>query len=511
MAIPLAWGVAWIFLKRIPDYPPGNDGSLYLAMAKGFAQGTGYHDITSPDPAAGTLQSPSFWPLLLSLYWRWSDSGLEGLNTLRFANGLLLSAAAVPCFFWLRLFLPAMPAFFIVMAFGASWATAFLGNSFMTETAFIPLLYGGLLLSQLGLHSAPGDRRGGAMRWVALLLWTLTARTRVIGWCFWAMYMILIGRRKEWPKLIAGLAVMAAWLLWERSMAAGIRVTQYQDGVFTAQYPLLVNLKAGALGLLGNLKDTLWSWSSAGQGHAMFPWLYYAYPMDKFKRIACLAIFAAVAWGFTLAWRSNRAARPWLLAMLAASAPTFAIFLPQDCWRYMHPFLPVSCLCLALTVGSLAARGAAAGATAGGKARQWMAGLGLVMIVSQAMHTWQRDMDDDYIDQSRDFRALHDSLLAMPVRPEIILSPDHYYTWLRTGIPSLNDYGRQHRLRHVVPYLRDRETWAIVGSANLFYVERWEREGFALRRPPKAEVRQWKAFKAEWEGEAHEPAEITAP
>lgn len=509
LLFPVLWGVGWILLKSFPDYPPGNDSCLYLTMAKGLAQGTGYHDVTSPDPHAGTLQSPSFWPLMLSLYWRLPN---PHLSVLRLANAIILCGATIPCFFWLRIFLPALPAFLIVMALASSWVNVFLGNSFMTETVFLPLLYGGLLVSHHGLASGGDAKRAGAMRWLAVLLWTVGARTRVVGWIFWGTYLFLLGRRKEWPKVAAGLALMGAWLLMEKRMAAGIRVSQYLDGMFTEKYPILVNLKAGFLTLVGNLKATLWNWSTGGEAHAMFPWLYYAHPMDRAKRLACAALFLAVLWGLVLVWRRHREIRPWILAAVAACAPTFGIYHPGDTWRYMHPFLPLSCLFLMAAIGGAgfsAGQGSAAGAGgqgglfAGMKAGRvrWMAAVGLIMVLTQALHSYQRDMDDDYIDQSRDFRALHDSILAAPVKPAFILSPDHYYTWLRTGIPCMNNYGRQQQLPDVIPYLKRLDTWAIRGSANAYFTDPWERKGVYFQRPPLLEVRQWQAFKAEWRGE----------
>lgn len=494
--------MGWILSKGFPDYPPGNDSCLYLTMAKGFAQGTGYQDVTSPDPHAGTLQSPSFWPLLLSLYWRLPHASLL---TLKLVNAFLLCLAAIPCFFWLRLFLPELPAFLIVVAVASSWVNVFLGNSFMTETVFMPLLYCGLLLSQRGIASG-GDARGGTgMRWGALIVWTLTARTRVVGWVFWGTYLFLLGRRKEWIKVAVGLALMGAWLAFEQAMAAGLRVSQYKDGMFTEKYPLLVSLKTGTAILLGNLKDTLWAWATAGQAHALFPWFYYAHPMDKAKRLICAAIFLAVLRGLFLVWRRQRASRPWLLAALVANAPTFAIFHPQDTWRYMHPFLPFSCLFLMQAlqrVRSPFTRVASEGAIAdgAGASGRWMAAAGMILIFAQAMHSYRRDMDDDYIDQSRDFRALHDAILAAPAKPALILSPDHYYTWLRTGIPAMSDFGRQRYLPDAIPYLKDRVTWAIRGSANAYYMEPWERAGVEFERPPVLQVKQWQAFRAGWKG-----------
>jgi hypothetical protein len=511
--LPVLWGVGWILFKSFPDYPPGNDGSLYLAMAKGFAQGTGYHDVTSPDPDAGTLQSPSCWPMVLSLYWRIPHVSLWDL---RLANALVLCLTAVPAFFWLRLFLPALPALLIMMAFTSSWATAFLGNSFMTETIFIPILYAGMLLSHYG-ESRDGDpKRASAMRWAALILWAMSARTRVVGWCFWGTYMLLLGRRKEWPKVAAGAAMIAGWLWFEHRMAAGIHVRQYLDGMFTEKYPLLVSLGNGLRVIMTNLGANLWSWSTAGQGHALLPWFYYAHPMDKAKRIVCAILFLAVLYGLFLIWSRHRRVRPWILASLAACIPTFVIYLPSDAWRYMHPFLPFACLFLMTALGSVRwpfGKAAAAGSDAKGLAvadagggtevarrTGWLIALGLILVFSQAMHTYQRDMTDDYIDQSDDFRALHDSIQASPVKPALILSPDHYYTYLRTGIPTMSDYGRQQFLKDVIPYLNDRETWAIRGSANAYYVEPWERAGVAFRQPPVLHVRHWELFKTSWEG-----------
>jgi hypothetical protein len=265
--------------------------------------------------------------------------------------------------------------------------------------------------------------------------------------------------------------------------------------VFTRQYPLLTDFLMGIQGFWANAKDTIWNWTTGGQAHALFPWLYYLHPMDKAKRIVCLLVFLLVTWGLALAWRRHRDLRPWLLAAAAANLPTFLIFHSRDVARYMHAFLPFSCLFF-----MLAMERAGSMLPSLSKARLGILA-GLLLVVTQALHTYERDFEDDFIDQSTRFRALHDSLAAAPNPPGLILSPDHWYTWLRTGIPSMSDYGRQHRLRHVVPYLKDREVWAIRGSANDFYLYPWEDSGVVFLDPPLFVSGEWKAWKTVWKGE----------
>lgn len=490
-----AWSLGWILSRQFADIPPGNDSAYYLTSAQGFAAGLPFRDLSSPDPQAGALLGPTFFPLLLSLYWLFLSPNLPALKCM---VALIMAIAPVAAYLWMRLHIPARLAFLSALAFGASYIFVVQGNSIMTECVFCPLLYLGLWMSQRN-ESAPGLREipapGRARSWAALIPWVLIARTRVSGWFFLGVFAFLSGRRGKWPLAAAAVLAAAAWVVLEKSLSRGVRVIRYTDGLFTDIYPILVDPWLGTVALARNLWDNLWGFASANAAHILFPYIYSLSAMSATKRLACLAVFLWTAWGLVIAVRRRKSLNPWLLAAFLASVPTFVIFRPHDSFRYLMPFFPFLMVFFLEPWIHLSERARA------GWRRSLPMVAGLVVVVGQAMHSLGHDFESEFLSYSSDFAALHAFLLAEKSRPDICLSPDAYYTYLKTGCPTFNLQER-HPLGYVMPIAKGKETWAICGWRNDYYCEEWERKGVVFAMPPLMTSGPWRLMRVErWPAE----------
>ena len=490
------WSLAWVLSRHFAGFPPGNDSCYYLVEAKGFAQGLGYRDLASPDPAGGALIGPSFFPLLLSLYWRFLD---PNLTALKLAIAFAISAAPPMAYLWLRRALPLGLAAAIAAAFGASWEFIVMGNSIMTESVFLPLLYAGLWLSdRAGLQTGgPADgetaaedraRPGGIAAFGAALAWVAAARTRVIGWGFLGAFLFLLARKRRWGLAAGTAAAAAAWTVMERFLARGVRVSHYTDSLFDRKYPIHIDLWRGIKALAANLGTSLFDFATAVAGHLAFTFPYEMGPMDRLKRAACVAVAAWAAWGAYLTWKRRPAWRPWMAAAGLASVPTFLIFHSHDSFRYHLPFLP---LLLAFLLAPFERAGKKPGGTGGASALA-----AACLLLAQVAGSWRHDFESDFMDYPREFRAINDTLRNRADRPEVCFTQDPYYTWLNTGCPSWPNVGWREPAE-----FRDlaegKEAWIFCGPGNDFVCERWRGEGLVFSDPPLFGNRYFKAYRIE--------------
>jgi hypothetical protein len=164
--------------------------------------------------------------------------------------------------------------------------------------------------------------------------------------------------------------------------------------------------------------------------------------------------------------------------MLLACVPTFVIFHPQDSFRYLMPFFPLHVLCY-LEPFLMAAERVPAG---------WRNRLPVpvcaLLLACQAAGSWRHDFETEYIDFAGDFIAAHQAIDSAVHKPDLCLSPDAYYTYLRTGCPTFHLIGR-HPLPYVAPIAKGKVAWAICGPRNEYYCEYWESLGVVFGPPLK--------------------------
>ncbi|MDQ3002509.1 MAG: hypothetical protein M3Y08_14770 [Fibrobacterota bacterium] len=483
-----AWSLGWILSRHFEDIPPGNDSAYYLVSSKGFALGRPYEDLSNPMPGSGSLLGPPVFPWVLSLYWRVLHPNLSLLKMLIAA---VMALAPVAAFHWLRLQLPPALALMGALAFGCSYSYIVQGNSVMTESIYCPMVYLALYLSQRGIQGESGPQETGRKRtWWAMLLWVVIARTRVAGWFFLAVFAALAANRRMWALIAAGAAGACAMLAIERWLSAGVRVMKYTDDLFTGKFPILVEFRVGVEALARNLATTGYDFATSINGHILFPWFYEMVAMSKAKRAACLLVFLWSAWGVWLAWRENARLRPWIASVFMASVPTFLIFESHDSFRYLMPFFPFLFLFFLAPFRYIAAPGPSAAL------RGLPVAACAVLLFGQAAASFRHDFETEYIDYPAEFSALHDSLLIRTPGPAVCLSPDAFYTYLRTDLPSVHFQGR-----HDIAYARARaegkETWALCGPRNEWICDLWKYQGIVYADPPVAVSGSWKLLKVE--------------
>lgn len=480
-----AWTVAWISAFRFADLPPGNDSAQYLVLAKGIAEGRPFADLSSPDPRAGGLLGPTFFPFLLSLYWK---AAAPDLGALKWAVTLAMGAAPAFAFLWLRTLTGFLPALFAALSFGASYALIVQGNSVMTECLFCPLLYLALWLS----HRA-GEPGGGRWAAAAMIAWAMAARTRVIGWVFFLGFGALAARGRKARWLLPGIALAGAWLAWERYLARNVQPTRYTDGLFTRVFPVLTHPWEGIEALAHNLGRNLYDFATVVAGHMLAPFWYEAFAMSAAKRAGCLALFLWAAAGLWLTWKRRPALRPWIAMLMAAQIPTFVIFDSHDSFRYLMPFFPfIALFCLA-PWESFRDRFAAGRAWA----RHLPAGSMALLLAMQALGSWRHDFDSEFIDFPSEFAAVNEAIAGLPRKPEVCLSGDAYYTWLKTGCPSFQFWGTRHPMAYMREHALGKETWALCGPRNWFFCDEWAAKGMAFGPPVVRTEHGWELKRVE--------------
>jgi hypothetical protein len=435
------------------------------------------------------------------LYWRFLEPNLTALKLL---IACVITAAPPLAYLWLRRTLPRASAAVIAAAFGASWEFIVMGNSIMTESVFLPLLYAGLCLTdRAGLFAfdsagnATGHQIGedteaeGRTRseniaaLFAAVVWVATARTRVIGWGFLAVFLFLLARKRKWEIAAGTAAAAAAWAGLERFMARGVRVSHYTDTLFDRKYPVQLDVWLGIKALAVNLGHSLFDFATAVAGHLAFPFLYELGPMDRAKRVACVAVALWAIAGAWLTWRRRPAWRPWLAAAAFASIPTFLIFQSHDSFRYHLPFFP---LLLVFLLAPFEGRGKTA--------IRASALVAACLLLAQIAGSWRHDFESDLMDYPWEFRDINDSLLTRPDRPEVCFTQDPYYTWLRTGCPSLPNVGRREPgdFRSIA---EGKNALIICGPGNDFVCDRWRGDGMVFAEPPLFENRYFQAYRIE--------------
>lgn len=495
------WSLGWILSRHFPYLPASYDSAYYLVIAKSFATFDFYRDFSTPDPNVGTLLGPSFYPLLLSLYWRFLHPNLLALQLLTSA---VMALAPVMAFLWLRLWLTFAQAFLISLAFGSSYMFIVLGNSFMTEIIFTPILYAGMWLTHRSLQDtvintlhkgksdSPEYRETGLKNSAlfAMVLWVMLARTRVVGWAFFFVFSGLAAKRRRWNLLSVGLALAGAWVTLERVLARGVHVTNYTDGEFTKTYPVLVDPLRGLKIWGAEAWHSIYSFATSIDAHVLFPYLYGLTAMTRTKRLLCFAVFVWSVWGAWLAWHRWKPMRPWLVATFLASLPTFLIFTSNDSFRYHVPYFPFFAL---FFVTPLLWLWEASNSF-------WKKSLPLfacVLIAAcQSLHAISHDFETEFMTLPKEFSAIHDSILTAPKQPDICLSPNNYYTYLKTGLPSLHLQAR-HELNYVRELSRGKEVWAICGPTNDFLCVEWERRGVIFAKPPLYHSGDWRLHRIE--------------
>jgi hypothetical protein len=195
----------------------------------------------------------------------------------------------------------------------------------------------------------------------------------------------------------------------------------------------------------------LYACVGAAFGDLVMPWFYALHPMDRAKRLLVLALSAWTLWGFACFWRRHPSARPYLLAFLLSWAPIF-FQASRGLTRYLLPSLPLLLACLVAPLRDLAPLGAR---------RAGIAALGLLalVLVNQALASAVYPRID--ATERASYHEVHAFINAADRKPDLILTVNHFYTHLETGLPALW-YPRQWPYAKSHGLAQGKKVWAVL-------------------------------------------------
>ncbi len=475
----LTWCALFVSIGFRPDMPSHHDSGVYMVFAKNLAEGKGYQDPASPVPNTGMIRVPSAFPILLAPYWRVLHPHLEWLKVFHAA---LLSCGVALAFAWLQRYLSFLPALFLSMAIGSSTAFVTIANSLLTEALFFPLLYGGMLLESRTREVEDG-RRKTVHSWLSLVCWVIVARTRVIGILFLSAFLVTRAKKKQWVPVLCGIFLFTSWYMWERVLGGNLSPHEYTDGLLNRKFPVLVDPMQGFTMLWNNCSHNLWSYTGSMHAKTLFPYFYDLVAMNPFKRLLVLSVFAWSMVGAVLLWKRHSELRPWLLAGLLSLVPTFLFFIPEDLIRYMFPYFPFFLLTLVFPIQELAP------VLSFRRTHYASLGVSVLLLLSQAAHTPKAHLYL-YREEQDNFLKLHDHIRTMEKQPKLLLSPDRYYSYLKTGLPAL----ALHRIRErplVIAVQSQGEVWALCGPGSHNTCRYLEAYGQIPETPPLYKAGSW--------------------
>jgi hypothetical protein len=442
------WAVFFISMDFRPGLQKVDDGPQYLLLAKSLILGRGFSNLAMPG-VPDFLVIPSAFPIMLAAYWKFVAPSQMPLYL---ALAAVMACGAWMAFLWLQGFLPRWQAFFVVLAFAANPIFIVLSSSVMTESPCIFLLYSGLWLSFRDMEK-DGKGAEGWEGWLALLAWLILFRLRVNATPFLIVHVIMLGARKSWFKVSVAAVLAALWLWMEKrwSLPESQGYLHYdlanKLGPHRDMWAMAWNLTRG-------YASNVYVFASSAFGRLAFPFLYGLHSMDKSKRLAILALTAWGLWGLGILWMRYPKCRPYLIAFLFSWLPIF-LQRPASIDRYMLPSLPLlfTCLLLPFTVIAIRSGTRAAGAVA--------TFLILALVADQSLAGTQAGRWEEERKEGRDYRDVHDFINAANPKPDLLLSPRHYYSHLETGLPSIwypvqMPYALEHNL------LKDKRVWAFL-------------------------------------------------
>jgi hypothetical protein len=455
LIILVAWAAFFIHNDFYTDLPPRHDDCMYLCLAKSLLHGTGYKDITVPSSQNIPLLAPTAFPLLLTLYWM-----LPAPHTmlLRIFLAALLIGGVLISYLWLKRIVPNIQAFLIVLAFSSMLDFVMVGNSVLTEILFIPLLY-----LSCCLYMMYEEKKSQPAGWLAVAVLVILARTRLVGGFFSATLLATFLFRRDWPKFLAGVIGIGLWLCVERYWAAASAV---RNAGYMGSYMREINVLANPLfflkGLMGHFFHFSWSLVSSMYADILFPYFYSLVNMNPIKRLIVVAVFVDSVVGVWLLCKEHRAARMPFAAALVSLVPVLLVCdATGSMYRYLFPYFPMFSVCALYPVFYYAGRSKTT------VARLLPVLFASLIVINQASHTLRTENSDSWFPKSErdDLAAVHNFVSGSRNKPDIVLSPQKYYAFLKTGICAY-EVRVPDDLCVNVPFLGpNRTVWAILNTA----------------------------------------------
>ena len=214
--VGLVAAVGLVAMLTITPWPVGafQDDAMYTVLAKSLAEGHGYRFLNLPGEPNATHFPPGY-PLLLAGLWALWPRFPDNIVLFKFANAVLLAAAAFGAFAWTRRrFAAPVPAAALVALVGTlSIVVLVVTGVVMSEPLFLALLFPALLRTERAAET--GALRDAA---VAGALLGALALVRTLGAVAVPAAMLVLAGRRHWKGALVlgavGAAVLGPWQWW---------------------------------------------------------------------------------------------------------------------------------------------------------------------------------------------------------------------------------------------------------------------------------------------------------
>jgi hypothetical protein len=155
--------------------------------------------------------------------------------------------------------------------------------------------------------------------------------------------------------------------------------------------------------------------------------------MNPVKRLVVLSLFVNGCVGLFFLWKSKPWMRPILAATFLSLIPVFSWTRTGTMFRYLFPFFPLLALVSVVPILELVPR------CLSRPARSMPLLFLVCMVGNQAIASLSTGTFDPYLYGRKEFKLVHDFVNRQQQRPDIILSEHNFYTYLTTGVRSLDE------------------------------------------------------------------------
>jgi hypothetical protein len=216
--IPLAIAaiVLAIAISTVTPWPVGafEDDAVYTILGKSLAEGTGYRMINLPGAPAATHYPPGY-PALLAVLWKLAPSFPDNIVVFKFANALLLAAAAAGTYLFARrrLELSTVASTATALITTLSIAILLLTGMVLSEPLFLALLIPALFVTERAVES--GRVRTALLAGILLGMLTLVRSLGIFA--IPGAFALLLWRRRYAAAVAFALgaaALAGPWLMW---------------------------------------------------------------------------------------------------------------------------------------------------------------------------------------------------------------------------------------------------------------------------------------------------------
>lgn len=212
----LCVAVAVAAILSIRPLPVGvfQDDGIYVALAKSLASGSGYRYVNLPGEPFAT-HYPPLYPAFLALLWKLSPTFPANVAVFKFANALLLAAAAGVFYVLTRRITKLSPVWSAVSVgtFTISAPTLLVSSMVLSEPLFLLLLGVALLAGERAASS-------GSIRDVCFAAFAIVvlAMCRTLGLVLLPALALILVWRRHWfssTALVVGVVVgVLPWQMW---------------------------------------------------------------------------------------------------------------------------------------------------------------------------------------------------------------------------------------------------------------------------------------------------------